>query len=186
RALDDAHADRRHAVTHGRARQRARLDEGADGIGHRDEASRDGCGPRAPVRLDDVAVHPHRALAQLGHLDHRSQRPSDQTLDLLRAATRAVALAIHAGIGGTRQHAVFRRHPAFALALQKGRDLLLDRGRAEHLGIAELDEHRPFRVPEVVASDANRTEVARRPPVAPRAHREVSLLPGWLWTVRTR
>src|SRR5438132_1347956 len=62
--LDDADADRGDAVT-----DRGRwLEPGdfRDRVGHRDEAARDGGGPRAAVRLDHVAIHPHRALAELG------------------------------------------------------------------------------------------------------------------------
>ena len=59
-------------------------------------------------------------LAQRLHVDHRPQGAADQALDFLRAA-RLLArrgLAPAAGVGGARQHAVFRRDPALALAAQ--------------------------------------------------------------------
>jgi hypothetical protein len=42
-------------------------------VGHGHEGAGDRCRARAPVGLDDVAVHPDRPLAELRHLDHRAQ-----------------------------------------------------------------------------------------------------------------
>ena len=56
---------------------------------------------------------------------------------------------------GARQHAVLRRHPSRTLAAQEGGHLLLDAGRAQHAGLAELDEHRAFRVAGEIARDAH-------------------------------
>ena len=64
-------------------------------------------------------------------------------------------LAITAGVGGARQHAVFGRHPALATALLVARHLLFDRGGAQHLGVAKLDQHRALGVHGVVARDAH-------------------------------
>src|SRR5207249_3951028 len=89
--LDDADADRGDAVT-----DRGRwLEPGdfRDRVGDRDEAARDGGGPCSAVRLDHVAVHPHRALAELGAVDDGAQGPADEPLDLLRSAARPAGLA---------------------------------------------------------------------------------------------
>src|SRR3546814_13787697 len=45
-----------------------------------------------------------------------------------------------AGVRGAREHAIFRRHPALALAAQPRRKLSFDRGGAEHARVAEADE----------------------------------------------
>src|SRR5439155_1611297 len=85
-ALDDADADRGDVV----ADRRRGLLPGdlRDRVGHRDEAAGDGGGARAAVRLDHVAVHPHRALAELRAVDDGAQGPADEPLDLLRPAAR--------------------------------------------------------------------------------------------------
>src|SRR6266542_700900 len=186
RAADDAHADGRHAVTHRRARHRARFDDRADGVGHGDEAACDGRRARAAVGLDDVAVDPDRALAELGHLDDGAERAADQALDLLRPAAGPAPLAAHARVRRARQHAVLRRHPALALPLEEGRHLLLDRGGADDLRVAELDQDRALGVAEVVAGHAHGPEVLGPAAVEAEAHRAVSLLAGRLCTVRTR
>ena len=88
----DAHADRGHAVAqHGGGGQAGNP---RDGVGQGHEAAGDGGGARAAVGLDHVAVHPHRALAELGAIGHRAQRAADEALDLLRAAARPAVLAV--------------------------------------------------------------------------------------------
>src|SRR5216117_622789 len=117
-ALDDTDADRGDVVAD---RRRGLLPRDLrDRVGHRDEAAGDRRGARAAIRLDHVAVHPHRALAQLGAVDDGAQGPADEPLDLLRAAARTAVLAGRARVGRARQHRVLRRDPALALALMKG------------------------------------------------------------------
>src|SRR5262245_60304307 len=77
-AVDDADADGGDAVADRRRRLQAR--HARDGIGHRDEAAGDRRSSRAAVRLDHVAVHPDRALAELAAVDDGSQRAADQAL----------------------------------------------------------------------------------------------------------
>jgi len=102
----------------------------------------------AAVRLYNVAIDAHLPLSQLFKIDNSAQGAADQALDFLRAAgllaTRG--FAVHPVVGGARQHAVFRRHPAGALALQPGRHAGIDRRRAKHMRIAETDHARSFRV----------------------------------------
>ena len=75
-------------------------------------------------------------------VDDRAQATADQPLDLLRAA-RLLALgrlAVAAGVGRARQHAIFGGDPALALAAQERRNLFLDAGGARARGIAEADQ----------------------------------------------
>ncbi len=79
-------------------------------------------------------------------VDDGAQRAADQPLDFLRPA-RLLALgrlAVAAGVGGARQHAIFGGDPALALAAQEGRDLVLDRGGAQHARVAEADQAAAF------------------------------------------
>src|SRR6266540_2449767 len=179
----------RHTIADDRARRAAGLHQGADGVGHRDEGARDGGGPRAPVRLDHVAVHPDAPLAELRHLDHRAQRAPDEALDLLGAPARPGTLAGRARIGGARQHAVLGRHPALALPLEEGRNLVLDRGGAEDFGVAELHEHRALGIAQVVTGDRNGAELIRAAAIVSlhgQTQRGRSALAGSVCAVRTR
>ena len=69
---------------------------------------------------------------------------ADQALDLLGAARLLAArgLAVGAGMGRARQHAVFGGDPAAAGIAHPGRHPLVDRGGAQHVGVAELDQAR--------------------------------------------
>src|SRR5437867_13180285 len=157
---DDADADRGDAVT-----DRGRwLEPGdfRDRFGDRDEAARDGGGPCSAVRLDHVAVHPHRALAQLGAVDDGAQGPADEPLDLLRPAARTAVLAGRARVGRARQHRVLRRDPVLALALHEGQHLVLERRRADLRGRAELDQHRALGVEQEVPGDGDGAELVGR------------------------
>jgi hypothetical protein len=100
-------------------------------------------------------------LAQLLEVEHRAQRAADQALDLLRAAALLAArgLAVAAGVGGARQHAVFGRHPALAAAPLVRRHPVFDRGGAQDARVAELDEHGALGMDGEAARDAHRTEL---------------------------
>jgi hypothetical protein len=69
--------------------------------------------------------------------------------------------AVHAGVGGARQHAVLGSEPAFALPAHKWRNLLIDTGSAKHAGIAEFNQHGSFGMTGVMARDANFTQSMR-------------------------
>jgi hypothetical protein len=86
-----------------------------------DEAARDRRRACAAVGLDHVAVDPDRSFAKLLQFRDRSQRPADQALDLLRASAdlSGARLTLRPRGGGAREHAVFRRHPAFAGVAQE-------------------------------------------------------------------
>ena len=167
-ALHDAHADGRHAVAQRGRRLHAR--HAPDGVGQGHEAAGDGGGARPAIGLDHVAVDPHGALAELAAVHHRAQRASHQTLDLLRAPAGAAGLALRARVGRARQHGVLGGDPPEALTLEEGRDLVLRRGRADHLGGAEFHQHGAFGVREVVAREGDRAELIRGAPVRASVH----------------
>jgi len=50
------------------------------------------------------------------------------------------SLALAAGVGGARQHAILGGDPALTLAAQERRDLFVDRRGDEHAGVAKADE----------------------------------------------
>src|SRR5690606_20093482 len=87
-----------------------------------------------------------------------------QALDLERAPALLAAggLAVAAGVGGARQHAVFGGDPALALAAQEWRNPLLDAGRAKHPGVAEADQHRALGVAGVAAFEARFAQLVGR------------------------
>src|SRR5690606_41938500 len=70
-------------------------------------------------------------------------------------------LAVAAGMRGTREHAVLGGDPALALAAQPAADAVLDTGGAQHLGVAETDQHRAFGMAGEVALDADRAQLVR-------------------------
>jgi hypothetical protein len=111
-------------------------------------AAGDGGGAGAAIGLEHVAIDADLALAQRREIGDGAQTPADQALDLVSAAglTAARGFAVGAGVGRARQHAVFRRHPAAPGVAQKGRRLVLDRGAAQHAGIAERGQARAFGV----------------------------------------
>ena len=77
----------------------------------------------AAIGLDHVAIDGDLAFAQRDAIDAGAQGAADQALDFLGPA-RLLArrrLAPVAGVGGARQHAVFRRHPAQAGVLEERR-----------------------------------------------------------------
>ena len=157
RAAVDAHRDRGH-----RAVDRIALDlvarlQPVHRIHQRHVGAGDGGGAGSAVGLQHVAVQGDGAFAQRPAVHAGAQGAADQALDLQRAAAllAACGLAVAAGVGGARQHAVLGRHPALALAAQEARHLVVDAGGAQHPGVAEADQHRAFRVPGVVAQDAD-------------------------------
>ena len=92
----------------------------------------------------------------------RSERPMRRWIScvrpvcLPRAASRG-----RARVGGARQHAVLGGDPALALAAQERRHALLDAGGAQHLRVAELDQHRALGVLGDAAREAHRPQFAR-------------------------
>ena len=93
----------------------------------------------APVRLEHVAVDDHLTLTEQPHVAHRPKRAADQALDLLGSARGLAVLHLAADAFGraARQHRVLSRDPALAAAPHPARDVLVDRGGAEHLRASE-------------------------------------------------
>ena len=157
-AVDDPDADGRDL-----AGQRLGVGEPAagaepgDGVGERDVGPGDRGGAGAAVGLQDVAVERDGVLAQRREVDAGAQRPADQPADLVGAAADAALdrLAVAAGVRGRGQHRVLGGHPAQAGSLAPPRHALRDAGRAQHLRVAELDEHRPGRVLLETAGEAH-------------------------------
>ena len=83
-----------------------------------------------------------------GKIDDGAQAAADQPLDFDRAAALLAgrSLAPRALDGGARQHAVFGRDPAAALALEPRRQPLLQRRGHQHMGVAEFHEAGAFGV----------------------------------------
>jgi hypothetical protein len=130
------------------------------------------------------------ALAQRLQVEHAAQRAADQALDLLRAPALLAArgLAVAAGVGGARQHAVLGRDPAFAAAALVRRHLLSTEAVHSTLGVAELDQHRALGMAGVAAGDAHGAQRVGGAPgldgggehlVAQRCCRWTH---AWLWT----
>ena len=146
--------------------QRARRDElralqPRDRVRERDVAAADGRGARAAVGLQHVAVDDDGALAERLHVERAAQRASDEPLYLHAASLLAAAhgLAVGARRRRARQHAVLRGDPALAAAATPRRHAILDGRRAQDLGVAELDEHRAFRVLGESAPEADATQL---------------------------
>ena len=108
----------------------------------------DGSAARAAIGGQYIAIQGD------GHFPHRLQirdsaeRTPDQALDFLRAARLLAArgFPVTPRMGCARQHAIFRRDPALALAAQKGRDLAFDAGGAQHLGQPHANDAGTFRM----------------------------------------
>src|SRR5690606_41996294 len=88
------------------------------------------------VGLNNVAVEMQRTLPQRFEVEHSPQTAADEALNSLCAAALLATrcLAIGARVRGARQHAVFGRHPALPLALEKRRHPVEYAGIAQYLG----------------------------------------------------
>src|SRR5262249_19511988 len=114
---------------------------GGEGIEQGNVRAVDGSGARPAVGVEDVAVEPEGALAQLLQINHGTQAAPDQTLDLNAAAIDfPAAVALLAGGGAARQHAVLGAEPALAAADEEGRHAEVDAARAEDGGAPHLHE----------------------------------------------
>ena len=142
------------------------------GVGERHEAAGDGGRARAAVGLQHVAVERDGALAQApsGPTTARSERPISRWISwvrplcLPRAASRAMRVCV--ARGSMPYSAVIQPWP---LPRRKRWHAVLDARRAQHLRVAELDQHRAFGVLGVAAREAHRPQLhrARAPRVWP-------------------
>ncbi|MNZ44168.1 hypothetical protein D3C78_617940 [compost metagenome] len=82
-------------------------------------------------------------------------------MDFQGAATllATAGLALVTLAGGARQHAVLGGQPALALALEEARHAGFGTDGADHLGIAEFDQHGAFGVLGVMAGEADRAQL---------------------------
>src|SRR5947209_2420486 len=113
-----------------------------DAIMQRDPRAGDGGGAGAAVGLNDVAIDRDLALSERRQIEHGTQAAPDEALDLDGAAAlfSARRLPARALRRRTRQHAVFGGNPAARLSLEPWRQAVLQCGRDQHMGIAELHE----------------------------------------------
>lgn len=157
RAAEHADRDRRDVIGDRRARDPAGRDEFRHRVVRGDERARDARRARAAVGLDHVAIEVQRAWAERVQIEYRAQRAADQALNFLRSAGLLAArrFAVAARVRRTRQHPVFGGEPALAALAQEFGHALGDARRADHFRVAELDEHRAFRMLRVVARDAH-------------------------------
>ena len=135
------------AARHGRDRIRAAaggeqplLDQLWQRLMQRDIAAGDRGGARAAIGLQHVAIDRDLALAQRGEIGDGAQDAADQALDFLGAARLLAArrLAVGAGMGRARQHAVFRRDPAAPGVAQERRHLVPRRWRCTAHGCRRI------------------------------------------------
>ncbi len=125
--------------------------------------ARDGCRPRAAVRLDDIAVQCDRAFPETVQVHDRAQGTPDESLNLHGSSALASARGFTMGAlgGGSWQHAVFGGDPTAPGASQKRRRSVFDRRIAKYPGITELDQDGSFGVLRVASIDSNRTQFLR-------------------------
>ena len=88
----------------------------------------------------------------------RSERPIRRWISWVRPGDFAGrGFAPRACRGRARQHRVFRGDPALALAAQPRRRLVLERGRAQNVGLAEAHEARALGVARDAALESHFT-----------------------------
>jgi len=145
-SLDDAATDGRDMILDHRRRHQTGLLHEGHALSERDEAAGDGGGAGPAVGLQHIAVDGDLAFTQRRQIAHRTQGAAYQALNLLGAARLFAGggLAPHAIMGGAGQHAIFRRHPALARALQKGRGFFFQAGGDQNMGVAEFDQTGAF------------------------------------------
>src|SRR5712671_350888 len=111
-----------------------------EAIMQRDPGTRNGSRSSAAVGLDNIAIYGDLPLTERVEVHHGAQAAANEPLDFYGAAVLLARgrLASRPLQGGARQHAVFGRNPAAGLALEPGRQAILERRRHQDMGIAEL------------------------------------------------
>ena len=139
-----------------------------DRIGQRDVGPGDRRRPGTAVGLQHVAVDRDGVLTQRTQVDAGTQRAADQPGDLVRPAADPALdrFPVAAFVGRRRQHRVLGGQPAEAGTLAPARHPGGDRGRAQHLGPAELDQHRTRRVLLETAGESHRPKFVIGPAVS--------------------
>ena len=107
-----------------------------------------GSAARATIGSQHIAIQGDGHLAHRLQIRHGAQAAPNQALDFLRAAGLLAArgFPVTPRMGGARQHAIFRRDPALALAAQEGRHLAFDAGGTQHLGQPHAYDAGTFRM----------------------------------------
>ena len=108
----------------------------------------DGSAARAAIGGQHIAIKRDGHFTHRLQIGHGAQAAPDQALNFLRTARLLAArrFPVTARMGGTRQHAIFGRDPALALAAQEGRDLAFNACGAQHLGQAHANNAGAFRM----------------------------------------
>src|SRR5207249_11830735 len=108
-----------------------------------------------------VAVDPDRPLPHFGHVSDRAKGPPDEPLDLQRPSTLLALdrLSLRSLLGGARQHGILGGDPPPPLVLEEWWSFFLQRGRANDLGSAHLDQDGAFRVLGEVTGDLDRPDL---------------------------
>lgn len=161
RAAANADRNRRHVTVNRVALEQLAGEQAVDRINQGDIGARDRGRAGAAIGLNDIAVQRDLALAQRFEIDHGAQAAADQPLDFLGSAGLLATgrLAAHSVVRRARQHAVFGRDPAAILVAQPGRHTFINRGRAEHAGIAKANQHRAFGVFGEMAGEGDLTQL---------------------------
>src|SRR6202043_363742 len=164
RAVIDAAGDRGDIVAQHVALDHAAGFHPGDAVGERDPGAGDRGGAGAAIGLQHVAVDRDLALAEGFEVDASAQRAADQALDFDGAAALLAGgrLAPGALQRCPRQHAVFGGDPAAALALEPWWQTFFQRGRDQHMGIAELDHAGTFGIFDHAAFQRHGAQFIRR------------------------
>ena len=85
--IHDAHADGRHKILDRRGTQCSGIDQPLQSQAERDECCSNGCGSRASIGLNHIAIDPNGTLAQPLQIGDSAQRAPDKALNLLGSAT---------------------------------------------------------------------------------------------------
>src|SRR5256886_1015753 len=168
--LHDADADRRNEMLDGQHPQQVALDGLLQGEVERDESTGDRRSPRTAVGLQDVTVDHDGALAHQGHIDGSAERATDQPLDLLGAAIDPTCAGFARGprLGCPGQHRVLGGYPPFPRTLLVRWRLVVPAGRAQHPGVAHVDQARPLAEKVQGVSDLPPPDLVRFPAVGSR------------------
>jgi len=142
--VHDADTHGGNAVFYGEFLYFSLLNKPLAGEFHRNRCAGNCGSARAAIGLQDIAIHPERALAEFFQIHDGAKGSADEALNLGAASVHASArgVALFAGEGRVGEHGVFGRDPAagFVLLLHPTRHALFDRGGADDLGVAEGNE----------------------------------------------
>ena len=147
RAIVNANAHRRTQRMQRMSCNQSVLHHSGQCIVQRDVCAANAGGSRATVGLQNIAVDNHLPLAEQRHVTTRTQRPTNQSLNLNRAATLFAfgGFAIVAVRCRARQHRIFSGDPTFVLAFHPSRHVFINRCSAQHPRLTERDKHRTSR-----------------------------------------